>query len=183
MRLASLQSAYQKPSCSGPLYLPRYLVLVVPIFRVLSAFGFALILLALTTCVHAGNKKKQAKPATPAQGNGSDQQLTVNNPFCDAYLPYEFQGGEKKIVQQFPDLKYPLDAQTLQSFLDRTDIDTFLAGFLEKKWSITDPVAKDWSLHDPGYPLLGDPQRHLYSDGTDLSRILIRLFASAKAQD
>jgi hypothetical protein len=140
----------------------------------------AVTVVAISTCADATTKKPKkvnTTQAKPAQGNSSDQPVPVNTPFCDAYLPYEFEANGGRVVQQFPSpaLKYPIDAQGLQDFLSHASVDTFIDTFIRKKWSILDPVGRDGSLHDPGYPLLGDPQKHLYANGNDLSRILTRL--------
>ena len=141
--------------------------------------GCALAILGMSLCGHAASKKQvvSKKQATPAQGNSSDQPVPVSTPFCDAYLPYEFEASGGQVVQQFPApaLKYPVNAQALQDFLSRADANTFIDAFVQKKWSTLDRVSPDGSLHDPGYPLLGDPRKHLYANGNDLSRILTRL--------
>lgn len=145
-------------------------------FLNILAVAIAVVAISNWTCAAAA-KKVSTKQATPAQGNSSDQPVPVSTPFCDAYLPYQFDAGSGRIVQEFPPtaLKYPVDSLGLQDFLNRADIDTFIDSFLQKKWSTLDPVSADGSLHDPGYPLLGNPQKHLYANGNDLSRILTRL--------
>ncbi len=122
-------------------------------------------------------KKVNTTQAKPAQGNSSDQPVPVRTPFCDAYLPYQFEANVGRVIQQFPSpaLKYPVDAQGLNDFLNNLNVNTFIDAFIQKQWSILYPVSPDGSLSDPGYPLLGDPQKHLYANGNDLSRILTRL--------
>lgn len=167
---------------SFSLGVPACLFLVPYLRRFVFLLACVVTVCAIATCARATTKKPKkisATQAKPAQGNSSDQPVPVSTPFCDAYLPYEFEANANggRIVQQFPSpaLTYPVTAQSLQDFLSHANVDTFIDSFIQKKWTTLDPVAPDGSLHDPGYPLLGDPQKHLYANGNDLSRILTRL--------
>lgn len=104
---------------------------------------------------------KQATPATPAKGNSSNQPIDVNRKYCDAYLPYSFSGKDIQPV--------------ITSSMVGTISDPVLNGFLGLNESTTDPIGVDGSFKDPGYPVFGDPQQKLASDGSDLVRLLKRL--------
>lgn len=103
----------------------------------------------------------QAKPATPAKGNTSNQPIELNRPYCDAYLPYSFSG---KDIQ-------PVITSSMISNIS----DPVLSRFLGQHESTSSPIGIDGSFNDPGYPVFGDPQAKLASDGSDLVRVLKRL--------
>jgi hypothetical protein len=115
---------------------------------------------------------KTKKTATPAEGDKTPQTVDVNNPYCDAYAPYTISGslGARHITPLLNPLKFDFSSTNLN---DKEEIERFLNGHLKTG----DPIKKDGSFSDPGYPLLGDPKQHLYADGTDMQRLLARLFA------
>ena len=108
-------------------------------------------------------KKHQA---TPAQGDNSDQPVDVNTPYCDAYLPYTFVAKSKAITPVFPHVALPAAPS-----------DDEINRFLDRRETTSDPIFADGSFSDPGYPIFGNPKNKLYADGSDLSRLLKRLFA------
>jgi subtilisin family serine protease len=116
-----------------------------------------LLLLSLTAY---GAVKKQA---TPAKGDLSDQEIPINTPYCDAYLPYTFD-PQLQVRPLLPGAANNPDTS-----------DASLNAFLGKGYSISDSIGSDGGFADPGYPILGDPKRHLFSDGSDLTRLLMRL--------
>jgi hypothetical protein len=118
-------------------------------------------------------KQKAPKQASPAQGNKSEQSVEVSVPLCDAYLPYQINGATQEITPIFPNAAPPT------SLPPDTEIDKFL----NTNVNIASPLTKDGTFTDPGYPILGDPQRHLYADGSDLSRLLARLIYSSGSRD
>jgi hypothetical protein len=117
------------------------------------------------------------KTATPAIGNAAGQSVDVNSPYCDAYAPYEISAltppdNTRHVTSLLVPLKYNFVNDTKKPN-DRNEVQAFLG----KKLTMGSPVSKDGSFSDPGYPILGDPKQHLYADGTDVQRLLVRLFA------
>src|SRR5215469_1388126 len=108
----------------------------------------------------ATNGKLQPQ-APPAKGNTSNQPIAVDQPYCDAYLPYSFSGKDIQPV--------------ITGKMLGTISDAVLSGFLSLNESMIDPIGVDGSFRDPGYPIFGDPNRKLASDGSDLVRVLKRL--------
>ena len=105
----------------------------------------------------------QAKQATPVKGNTSNQPIDVNKPYCDAYLPYSFSGKNQDIQPIFTG-----------SMIGNIS-DPILSAFLGQNETTVDPISVDGSFKDPGYPIFGDAQRKLATDGSDLVRLLERL--------
>jgi len=141
-------------------------------------FGFSVLLGQNPSATRAGQQKdtlkkkatKVPREAAPAQGNKSGQPVDVSIPFCDAYLPYEING--KNIAQVFPHADLP-------NILPTGDE---MNKFLNSGETIFSPISKDGSFVDPGYPILGNPDRHLYNDGTDITRLLARLIYSSDSE-
>jgi hypothetical protein len=109
------------------------------------------------------HKVKAQKQAVPAQGNKSEQAIEASAPLCDAYLPYKISG--QTITQIFPSATPP---ETLPT-------DNEINQFLNSNFNVATPISKDGSFVDPGYPILGNPDRHLYSNASDITRLLARL--------
>lgn len=124
--------------------------------------------LAATICVAsssaAGAVKKQASPSA---GDLSNQEIQVNTPFCDAYAPYRIRRqGSTVEIEPLLTSSTPTDAEV------RT--------FLQAGHSTSEPInLSAGEFVDPGYPLLGDPKRHLFADSSDFIRLYTRLFSSA----
>jgi hypothetical protein len=129
---------------------------------------FALLeLLCLCSLVAAADEK--SKQAVPVQGNKSDQSIAVDQPYCDAYLPYSY-----TIVQG-----KPLVAPILTvAAVNNPKQDSIVSKFLDRGLGTMDPISKDHSFTDPGYPLLGNPKNKLLSNGNDLTRLIGRLFST-----
>jgi hypothetical protein len=111
-------------------------------------------------------KKKQVQGA---RGNTAEQTVTIDKPYCDVYSPYTYkyaQSSGKGAVNQ-------IDVGDLTDTQHR-DADK-INNFLNMGLSTSDPIGKDYSFSDPGYPILGNPANHFYSDGSDLTRLLVRL--------
>jgi hypothetical protein len=102
--------------------------------------------------------------------------IEVNSPYCDAYLPYTFH--DNSIEQRFPDTAL---AGTIPS-------DSYISAFLNLKEgkstaeAIPRKGSKKGVIDDPGYPIFPDPQRKLFADGSDLTRLITRLTAVNKAK-
>jgi hypothetical protein len=143
---------------------------------------FVLLSSVSATCAPSA-QKKNTQQATPSEGNKSDQTFDVVTPFCDSYLPYRVAIVEhtQTVTQEFPTLPLPVTADDLKKFLADINVNAFLSSFIQNGWTVSDPVKKDRSFVDPGYPILGNPNMHLYADGSDLGRLLFRLFAFASA--
>lgn len=140
-----------------------------------SSLSLALVsaLIQLASAATPPQKQKVPQQASPAQGNKSEQSIEVSVPLCDAYLPYQIEGSTKKIAPIFPNANPP------KSIPSDPDINNFL----NSNANIASPPTKNGSFTDPGYPILGIPQRHLYADGSDLSRLLTRLIYSSESPD
>jgi hypothetical protein len=115
---------------------------------------------------------KTKKTAVPAEGDKTPQTVNVDSPYCDAYAPYKVSiaAGASTITPLLHPLKFNFDP-------DNTNDKEEIERFLNLQLTTGDPIQKDGGFSDPGYPLLGDTKRHLYSDGTDVQRLLVRLFA------
>jgi hypothetical protein len=107
--------------------------------------------------VMAGAPKK--RQAAAAQGNTAGQAIDVATPYCDVFYPYH----------------YDLKSGKVNGILSPTSNDTQKNTFLDLKQGTSDPIEADGSFTDPGYPILGDPEKHFYSDGSDLVRLIGRL--------
>jgi len=140
----------------------------VPTIRTLAIAGLSLAMLLLSHTAYSTNKKQASsskKQASSSTGNLSDQQIPIDIPYCDSYWPY-------KIAR--------VDGPTqVQSYFDQTVTTPQLASFLGSGYSTSDLITPpDGTFIDPGYPLFGAPERHLYADGSDFIRFYTRLLVS-----
>jgi hypothetical protein len=129
--------------------------------RMLLRVAAAVVLTATISLQADGQKRQQA---TPAQGDRSGQTIAVDQPYCDAYLPYDYTvvSGQQSVTPVFS---------------NGTPTDDQIKKFLGRNETTSDPISKDGTFRDPGYPIFGDPKNKLYKDGSDLTRVIERLFA------
>jgi hypothetical protein len=124
--------------------------------------GWAMMVISLfSLCLSSVTEARQPqknKVATSAPGAKSNQTIQVNTPYCDAYLPYDYNGVNNSITNVLTSGQLP------QSFPD----DFF-------KETTTDSIPPNGSLSDPGYPIFADPHGKFMENGSDLSRLVLRL--------
>jgi hypothetical protein len=136
--------------------------------RIVAVAGLSLALLLSSQTAYSATKKQASsskKQASPSKGDLSDQQIQVSIPYCDAYFPYKIEHGS--------------GPTQVKQLLSKTPTEPELETFLANGYSTSDPInPPDSDFEDPGYPLLGDPSRHLYADASDFIRLYTRLLAS-----
>lgn len=101
---------------------------------------------------------QKSKVATPAPSDKPTQTVVVNTPYCDAYLPYKYNGVNNSVTNVLTNGKPP---------------DSFPKDFFNE--TTTDSISANGTLSDPGYPMLADPHGKFMENGSDLTRLLIRL--------
>jgi hypothetical protein len=119
----------------------------------------------LCICSLVAGADQKSKQVVPAQGNKSDQSISIDHPYCDAYLPYSY-----TVVNGEPQITTILSGPSAA--------DSFVSQFLDRGQSTNDAISKDRPWADPGYPLLGNPKNKLLSNGNDLTRLIDRLFST-----
>lgn len=89
-----------------------------------------------------------SKKVKGASGKTSDQTMNVTTGYCDTYSAYEYNGANGAVTAPQPGAK----------------------------GTVTDPIPSNGNFYDPGAAILTQDNSSFQSDGSDLTRLFVRLF-------
>jgi len=138
-------------------------------------------MLALYPVFAAQDKPK--KQAVSARGNSAEQTVTVDAPYCDVYWPYSFDAASQTFTNFGGNDNAQQTVRGIQGGSVSAGDAAFQAAYQQvQKERVSDSI--DWKkgFSDPGFPILGSPGHHFYTDGSDLTRLLYRLSGPAAGQ-